>query len=73
MNVYLSIVAGAIKLLNYMAAALQQHHDEMNGVTAQVNRDNADELAAIRKGDAAAADPAAIGRVRAEYEIDRPA
>lgn len=35
MSVYLSIVAGAIKLFNYMAAALQQHHDELNGVTAQ--------------------------------------
>lgn len=35
MGVYLSIVSGAIKLCNYIAAALQQHHDEMNGVTAQ--------------------------------------
>lgn len=35
MGAYLSIIAGAIKLFNYLAAALQQHHDEMNGVTAQ--------------------------------------
>lgn len=35
MSAYLSIVAGAIKLFNYLAAALQQHHDEMNGANAQ--------------------------------------
>lgn len=35
MSVYLNIVAGAIKLFNYLAASLQQHHDEMNGVTAE--------------------------------------
>ena len=39
MEAYLSIVSGAIKLFNYLAAALQQHHDEMNGVTAQVAAD----------------------------------
>lgn len=36
MGVYLSIVSGAIKLFNYLAAALQQHHDEMNGRRAQL-------------------------------------
>lgn len=36
MNVYLSIVAGALKLVNAIASALQQHHDELNGRRAQV-------------------------------------
>lgn len=35
MGAYLSIVSGAIKLFNYIAAALQQHHDELNGARAQ--------------------------------------
>lgn len=35
MGAYLSIIAGAIKLLNYVSGALQQHHDEMNGRKAQ--------------------------------------
>lgn len=46
MGAYLSIVAGAIKLFNFMAAALQQHHDEMNGVTAQLSVDRAAEVKA---------------------------
>lgn len=40
MGAYLSIVAGAIKALNYLAAALQQHHDELNGAGQQRNADN---------------------------------
>jgi molybdate-binding protein len=44
-SAYLSIVSGAIKLFNYLAAALQQHHDEINGV----NRERADENAAAAK------------------------
>lgn len=41
MGTYLSIVSGAIKLLNYLAAALQQHHDELNGENAVKAADNA--------------------------------
>ncbi len=52
MGAYLSIVSGAIKLFNYIAAALQQHHDEMNGRIAQ----NADDLTVNAK----AAENAAI-------------
>lgn len=40
MGVYLQIVAGAIKLFNAIAQRLQQHHDEMNGVTAQKEATN---------------------------------
>lgn len=35
MSAYLAIVSGAIKLFNYLAGALQQHHDELNGAKAQ--------------------------------------
>ena len=35
MTAYLSIISGAIKLFNYIAGALQQHHDELNGSRAQ--------------------------------------
>ncbi len=45
MGAYLSIVSGAIKLFNYLAGALQQHHDEINGV----NRERASENAAAAK------------------------
>lgn len=50
MGVYLQIVAGAIKLFNAIAQRLQQHHDEMNGVTAQKEATDAatmDELKAL--------------------------
>ncbi len=47
MGAYLSIVSGAIKLFNFIASALQQHHDEMNGRIAQ----NADNQAASLKAD----------------------
>lgn len=39
MGAYLSIISGAIKFFNYIAAALQQHHDEMMGATAQTAAD----------------------------------
>ncbi len=35
MGAYLAVISGAIKLFNYIAAALQQHHDELNGANAQ--------------------------------------
>ena len=35
MGAYLSIISGAIKIFSAIAQALQQHHDELNGVTAQ--------------------------------------
>lgn len=35
MGAYLTIISGAIKFFNYCAAALQQHHDELNGSNAQ--------------------------------------
>lgn len=41
MGAYLSIVAGAIKLFSYLAAALQQHHDEVNGANKVIAVDNA--------------------------------
>ena len=40
MGAYLSIVSGAIKLFNYLAAALQQHHDELNGANNAVGQIN---------------------------------
>lgn len=40
MSVYLSIIAGAIKLFNYIAGSLQQHHDEVNGANKQKVADN---------------------------------
>jgi len=51
MGAYLSIVAGAIKLFNYIAGALQQHHDELNGRRAQA----VDDLQASLKADQHAA------------------
>lgn len=42
------------------------------GATAQRDKDNTDELDAMRKGNAAAGDPAAIEHVRDEYELKRP-
>lgn len=43
MSAYLAIVSGAIKLFNYLAASLQQHHDELNGAKAQTVIDQAAE------------------------------
>lgn len=45
MGAYLAIISGAIKLFNYIAAGLQQHHDELNGAMQQRG---ADDEAAIK-------------------------
>lgn len=64
MGAYLSIVSGAIKLFNYLAAALQQHHDELNGANnavGQINKATLDETQAVND---ARADTANLQRVR---------
>lgn len=39
LSLYLSIIAGAIKLFAAIAQRLQQHHDEMNGAVQQEVKD----------------------------------
>lgn len=41
MGPYLAIVRGVIGILNWASQALQQHHDEMNGVTRERATENA--------------------------------
>lgn len=41
MSVYLSIVAGVLKLLNWATSAIQQHHDEVSGQNKIIAADNA--------------------------------
>lgn len=40
MSAYLAIIAGIVKFANYIAGALQQHHDELNGANKQKVADN---------------------------------
>ncbi len=58
MGMYLSLVSGAIKLLNTVAAALQKHHDEQVGATAQRERTEADTLATLDRVSAPGTDAA---------------
>ena len=39
-----SIIAGLLKLANAIAAALQQHHDELNGAIQQREADHAETI-----------------------------
>ena len=68
MGVYLSIISGAIKLCNFIAAALQQHHDEMNGVTAQTAADQAKVIQDVETSNAAVGNPAVADYVRDKYQ-----
>jgi hypothetical protein len=67
MGAYLAIVSGALKFANYIAAALQQHHDELSGV----NKERAATNAAKAEGNANVAQAAvdttnvvALGKLR---------
>lgn len=40
MSPYLAIISGIVKFCNYVAGALQQHHDELNGANKQKVADN---------------------------------
>lgn len=66
MGAYLSIISGAIKLFNAVAAALQQHHDEVNGQNKVIAADNA-QAAKVNENVAKAAvsnsDTAALGEL----------
>lgn len=46
MGTYLAILRGAISLLNRISAALQQHHDEINGENKIIATDNAEKAKA---------------------------
>jgi hypothetical protein len=70
-----ALVKAASALLGIIQTALGMARDKGlrdQGAQAQQLKDANDELSAIRKGNDAAADPAAIQRVRDEYQIDRP-
>lgn len=63
MSVYLSIVAGALKLVNAIAHALQQHHDELNGRNAQIVENQDATLAQVQAASDAGNDPGNLERV----------
>ncbi len=48
MGAYLAIISGLIKFANYVAAGLQQHHDELNGAKAQRGADDAATIETIK-------------------------
>lgn len=57
-SVYLSIVAGVIKLVSGLATALQQHHDELNGRNAQKVEDSDATIEQAQRAADAQHDPA---------------
>lgn len=67
MGAYAAIIAGALKLVNYVAAALQQHHDEISGVNkerAATNAQAAQVNANVAKQAVSDSDAAALERLR---------
>ncbi len=69
MFTWAKLASGLVALFNSILAAFQRKQDRDAGAAAQQLQDANNELEAIRKGDAAATDPAAIQRVRDKYEI----
>lgn len=69
---FLTLLANAFKAIATALGMVRDKQLRNDGATAQVAKDQEDELANIRNADAAAGDPAALDRVRNLYAIKRP-